>query len=197
MKKYITVVLLSFLFIISVCNVANAQTLHTYTVKSSDTLWKIAANNGVTVASLKKVNNKSNDSLYVGQVLKLPYRVTEADKVLMAKLVRAEAQGEPYAGKVAVATVILNRVDSPSFPNNVRDVIYQVTEGKYYAFSPVQNGEINKPYDADSMRAVNEALKYRGQGSGSIYFYNPKTSKSTWILSRPVTVVIGNHKFAR
>lgn len=118
--------------------------------------------------------------------------ISSSDKALMAKLVRAEAEGESYAGKVAVATVVLNRVDSSGFPNNVHDVIYQSGQ-----FTPVANGEINKPTNSDSVKAVNEAIGFRGKGQGSLFFYNPKTSTSKWILSRKVTIVIGNHTFAK
>lgn len=135
--------------------------------------------------------------LYVGERIKIPASVSESEKDLLARLVRAEAQGEPYAGKVAVATVVLNRVDHPGFPNTVHDVIYERTSTGHYAFTPVANGQINKPADAESIRAVNEALAFRGQGSGSLYFYNPKTATNQWIKSRPITVIIGNHVFAK
>ena len=122
--------------------------------------------------------------------------ISAADKDLMARLVRAEAVGEPYAGKVAVATVILNRVDSPDFPNSIKSVINQISNG-HYAFTPVQNGQINQPADAASRQAVNEALAFRGQGSGSLFFYNPETAVSKWIFSRETTVTIGKHRFAK
>ncbi|HCC3219369.1 TPA: cell wall hydrolase, partial [Legionella pneumophila] len=51
--------------------------------------------------------------------------------------------------------------------------------------------------DAESKRAVNEAIALGSQGNGSLYFFNPKTAKSDWILTREVTVTIGNHRFAR
>jgi N-acetylmuramoyl-L-alanine amidase len=114
----------------------------------------------------------------------------------MARLVHAEAVGEPYAGKVAVAAVIINRVRSADFPNTVKGVIYQIANG-HYAFTPVENGRINQPADAASKKAVNEAIALTGKGNGSLFFYNPKTSTSSWITSRPVTVTIGNHRFAR
>ncbi|TRM11991.1 hypothetical protein FH966_10000 [Lentibacillus cibarius] len=47
------------------------------------------------------------------------------------------------------------------------------------------------------MQAVNEAIAYKGQGSQSLYFYNPKTAQSNWIFSRETTVTIGNHRFAK
>jgi N-acetylmuramoyl-L-alanine amidase len=144
-----------------------------------------------------QANHATNSYLYGGQNIVIPNStISVADKDLMARLVHAEAVGEPYAGKVAVATVILNRVSSADFPNSIRSVIYQISNG-HYAFTPVQNGHINQPADAASKRAVNEALAFRGQGSGSLFFYNPRTAISKWILSRHVTVTIGNHRFAK
>lgn len=169
----------------------------THKVQSGDTYWKIASKYGVTVNSLLKANNKTSSLLYAGTNLVIPNSsITATEKDLMARLVRAEAVGEPYAGKVAVATVILNRVSSPDFPNTVKGVIYERSNG-YYAFTPVQNGTINRAADAASKKAVNEALAFKGQGNGSVFFYNPKTAVSKWIYSRPVTVTIGNHRFAR
>ena len=172
-------------------------TTTTHSVKSGETYWTISQQHGLSVNYLKSINNKSSNKLNVGEKLVLPSAIiSESDKDLMAQLVSAEAKGESYAGKVAVATVILNRVDSIKFPNTVKGVIYQQVDG-HYAFTPVQNGAINKPADAQSKKAVEEALAYRGQGNGSLYFYNPNTSTSGWIWSREVTVVIGNHRFAR
>lgn len=168
-----------------------------YQVKSGDTYWKVASRFGVPVLKLKNVNHATNNALFVGQNLVIPNSTLSlADKELIAKLVHAEAKGEPYAGKVAVATVVLNRVASKDFPNTVREVVYQKANG-YYAFTPVQNGTINEAPDAASRAAVNEALAYRGQGNGSLFFYNPRTAVSKWIYSREVTVTIGNHRFAK
>ena len=58
----------------------------------------------------------------------------------VGEVVRAEAQGEPYDGQVAVAAVILNRVNHPEFPNTIPGVVYEPL-----AFSVVANGEVNKP----------------------------------------------------
>lgn len=171
--------------------------VNTHLVHSGETYWIIANKYGVSVNSLKKVNNKSSDLLYPGEKLQIPNSaLSAADKQLLARLVSAEAKGESYAGKVAVATVVLNRVDSKEFPNTVKEVVYQKVSG-HYAFTPVQNGAINKAADKDSIKAVEEAIAFRGQGKGSLYFYNPKISTSKWIFSRPVTVTIGKHRFAK
>ncbi|MEH7520385.1 cell wall hydrolase, partial [Priestia megaterium] len=108
----------------------------------------------------------------------------------------AEAEGESYEGKVGVATVVLNRVDSPKFPDTVTGVIKQVV-GKAYAFSPVQNGSINKPASEDSKKAVEQALTRKDRLDDSIYFYNPKTATDNWIRSRAVIKTIDHHVFAK
>lgn len=133
-----------------------------HTVKTGDTFWKIANQYGVTVQQIKAANGKTSDLLYPGQKLYIPHQaISESDKDLMARLVSAEAKGEPYAGKVAVATVILNRLSSPEFPNSIKEIIYQV-DGGHYAFTPVKNGMIHQAADAESIRAVNEALDFWG-----------------------------------
>lgn len=122
--------------------------------------------------------------------------ISEQEKDLFARLVEAEAKGESYEGKVAVATVVLNRVESPEFPDTITEVIKEKT-GKAYAFSPVQNGEINKPASEDSKQAVEEALKREDTLNNSIYFYNPEIATDTWIRTRQAVETIGNHVFAK
>ncbi|MDQ0201180.1 cell wall hydrolase [Neobacillus ginsengisoli] len=122
--------------------------------------------------------------------------VSNEEKDLFARLVEAEAKGESYKGKVAVATVVLNRVDSPKFPDTITDVIKQVVGGSY-AFSPVQNGEINKPASDEAKRAVDEALTRNDRLNDSIYFYNPDIATDKWIRTRHVVMTIGHHVFAK
>ncbi|MGG4390503.1 cell wall hydrolase [Priestia megaterium] len=178
-------------------------------VKSGDTMYKIAKKNNMSVEELHKLNPQVKDvnKIYVGQEINTESKSTPAkstavtgtsnassyEKDLLARLVRAEAESEPYSGKVAVATVVLNRVDNPTFPNSISAVINQSGQ-----FSPVSNGEISKPADADSIKAVNEALTFnRNLGAGSLFFYNPKTATSRWLDSKQTTVVIGNHTFKK
>lgn len=122
--------------------------------------------------------------------------LSNEEKDLLARLVEAEAKGESYEGKVAVATIVLNRVESTEFPDTVTDVINEVV-GNAYAFTPVQNGEINNPASEESKRAVEEALTKSDYLEGVIFFYNPEIATDTWILSREVVATIGNHVFAK
>lgn len=189
MKKMISILVFFSIMFVGV----NSSFAATHTVKSGDTYWKIGVQYGVPVSKLMAANGAKNSHLLVGQRLTIPTTsITNSEKDLLARLVEAEAKGESYAGKVAVATVVLNRVDSNLFPNSVKAVIYQAGQ-----FTPVSNGQINKPASHDSKRAVEEALAFRGQGSGSLYFYNPKKTSNQWLRSKPVTTVIGNHVFAK
>lgn len=116
---------------------------------------------------------------------------SEADLDLLARVVRAEAQGEPYDGQVAVAAVILNRVSHPEFPNTIPGVVYEPL-----AFSVVANGQVNKPADESALQAAHSALNGLDPSGGALYFYNPGKTKSAWIRSREVIKTIGDHIFA-
>ncbi len=114
------------------------------------------------------------------------------DLNLLARLIHAEARGEPYTGQVAVGAVVLNRVKSSSFPNTVAGVIYQSN-----AFSVVNDGQINLAPNDTAKKAAQDALNGWDPSYGAIYYYNPNTATSAWIWSRPQTVQIGNHKFCK
>lgn len=117
---------------------------------------------------------------------------SNSDLNLLAHLIYAEARGEPYAGQVAVAAVVLNRVKSSSFPNTVAGVIYE--RG---AFSVVADGQINLTPNQTAISAARDALNGWDPTYGAIYYFNPNTATNGWIWSRPVTVVIGNHRFCK
>lgn len=117
---------------------------------------------------------------------------SNADLNLLARLVYAEARGESYTGQVAVAAVVLNRVKNSSFPNTVAGVIYQSG-----AFSVVNDGQINLTPNQTAISAAQDALNGWDPTYGAIYYFNPNTATNSWIWSRPVTVVIGNHRFCK
>lgn len=118
--------------------------------------------------------------------------ITNKDVYLMAKVVYAESCGEPHDGKVAVASVILNRVKNPQFPKSIKGVILQRN-----AFSCVQNGDIKVTPDKDSYNAVIEALKGTDPTNKALFFYNPKIATCTWMkhVNKQNLKVIGNHVF--
>ncbi|MFE7062565.1 cell wall hydrolase [Sutcliffiella sp. NPDC057660] len=175
----------------------SAQAEETYKVQSGDSLWNIGKTYGVSVKEVQAINNKGNHLIFPGEALKMPTAVSEEEKDLLARLVHAESKGEPYEGKVAVATVVLNRVDSDIFPDTIKEVVTETSPGGVYQFSPVKNGEINKKADEEAIKAVEEAIAFRGDGNNSLYFFNPDKTSDEWIRTRTVTKTIGNHVFAQ
>ncbi len=115
---------------------------------------------------------------------------TSGDVDLLARLISAEARGEPYTGQVAVGAVVLNRVNSPAFPNTMSGVIYQSG-----AFTCLSDGQFWQPVADSAYKAARDALNGWDPSGGAIYYFNPNTATSSWIWSRPVLNVIGKHRF--
>ena len=114
----------------------------------------------------------------------------ENNVALLARLISAEARGEPYSGQVAVGAVVLNRIEHPSFPNTMSGVIYQSG-----AFTCIDDGQCNEPVADSAYKAARDALNGWDPSGGAIYYFNPATATSSWIWSRPLITVIGKHRF--
>ncbi|MBQ5810775.1 MAG: spore cortex-lytic enzyme [Clostridia bacterium] len=115
---------------------------------------------------------------------------SSSDYNLLARLISAEARGEPYSGQVAVGAVVLNRVEHPSFPDSISGVIYQ--NG---AFTCLTDGQFYKPVAESAYSAARDALNGSDPSGGAIYYFNPATATSKWIWSRPHITTIGKHRF--
>lgn len=114
----------------------------------------------------------------------------EADYQLLARIISAEARGEPYEGQVAVGAVVLNRVEHPSFPDSIAGVIYQAG-----AFTAVVDGQFQEPVAGSAYRAAKDALNGWDPSGGALYYYNPDKTSNAWMRSRPVILRIGAHLF--
>lgn len=83
--------------------------------------------------------------------------VNASDVAMLAALIQCEAGGESYEGKLAVGSVVMNRVDSSYFPDTVVGVIYQSGQ-----FSPVASGRfavvLSSGADASCVQAATEVL---------------------------------------
>lgn len=177
-----------------------------YQVKAGDTLFLIAKRNGIALNQLLQANHlNQNTAIYPGQVLQIPVvtntgfsanhiSLSQSDLDLLARLVTAESDGEPYEGQVAVAATILNRLSDPRYPKTVPGIIYQIDNG-IYQYSPVLDGRINNPASSNAYRAVNDALSGWDPSKGANGFYNPAKTTSQWVRSQPVSAAIGNHVF--
>ena len=116
---------------------------------------------------------------------------TDEDLDLLARLVKAEAGGESLTAQVAVAAVVINRVQSGLFPSNIRDVIYAPNQ-----FSPVHNGWINKPATSAAREAAIAALYGKDPSNGALYFFDNSSSNS-FLRSLPVSATLGKMIYAK
>lgn len=126
--------------------------------------------------------------------IKPPSSINQKDFELLARVVTAEAGDEPYEGQVAVAAVVLNRVNSGEFPNTIRGVIYQNNQ-----FKCVPKLPDTTPTDS-SYQAISDALRGEDPSHGALYYYNPKISSPeglAWFQTAKlkVTAQIGHHVF--
>ncbi len=112
---------------------------------------------------------------------------------LLARAIYAEARGESFEGQVAVGAVIVNRMESPKFPNTIEKVLYQPNQ-----FKCVENGRINQTPNQNAYKAARRAIEGEDPSQGALFFFNPETSEDPAAFDRyTVTVRIGNHIFAK
>lgn len=125
------------------------------------------------------------------------YQPADDELETLAKAIYSEARGENYTGQVAVASVILNRVDSSEFPDTIDGVVYQQHEGQY-AFSAVWDGQIHLTPDEEAYQAAKDALNGWDPSEGALYYYNPETATASWIFENTKPIKwIGEHLFAK
>ena len=127
------------------------------------------------------------------------YQLSEADYETLLKIVEAEAGCEDENGKLLVANVVLNRVESSKFPSTVQGVVYQADGGKVQ-FTPAYNGRINAVRVSDETRsAVERALDGEDISKGALYFVATGvagTEKSSWFYNNLTHVLdYGGHSF--
>lgn len=121
-----------------------------------------------------------------------PNGFSQNDIQLMANAVYGESRGEPYTGQVAVAAVILNRLDSATFPNTISGVIFEPR-----AFTAVADGQIWLTPNENAKKAVLDAINGWDPTGNALYYFNPDTATSAWIWSRPQIKKIGKHIFCK
>ncbi|WP_225435187.1 spore cortex-lytic enzyme [Bacillus aerolatus] len=138
----------------------------------------------------KQAKNKAGSSGNKPMATSVPPGFSQNDIQLMANAVHGEARGEPYEGQVAVAAVILNRMQSQSFPNTVSGVIFEPR-----AFTAVADGQIWLTPNETSKRAVLDAINGWDPTGDALYYFNPDTATSAWIWTRPQIKKIGKHIF--
>lgn len=123
-----------------------------------------------------------------------PASYTEEDLYWMSRIISAESRGEPMLGKLAVGTVVLNRVASGEFPNTIHDVIFDRKWG--VQFAPVANGSVYMEPTAESVLAAKLVLDGARAAGDSLYFLAPELTDNHWIMeNQSYVTTIGCHWF--
>jgi N-acetylmuramoyl-L-alanine amidase len=177
-----------------------------YTIQSGYSLFTISKKFGISLYSLQKANNLWSDMIYPGYKIVIPNLIssnttsakaisyTASDVDLLARLITAEADGQPYNAMVGVGAVVVNRVKSGSFTNSISGVIYQKING-YYQFTPVLNGYINYPASAQAINAAKAALSGVDPTNGALFYFDDSSTNS-WLWSKTIAARIDRMVFA-
>lgn len=161
-----------------------------YGAKTKAAVIKFQRKNGLTADGVIGTRTAQALGISLSSGTSSSQSTSSTDLNLLARVVYGEARGEPYTGQVAVAAVVLNRVKSSSFPNTVAGVVYQSG-----AFDCVADGQINYTPNQSAYNAARDALNGWDPTYGCLFYYNPRTATSKWMLSRTVKLNIGNHAF--
>ena len=121
-------------------------------------------------------------------------KINSEDLFWMSRIIHAESAGEPMAGKIAVGTVVMNRVQSSMYPNTVYGVIFDKKFGTQ--FTPVASGTIYNEPNNESIEAARRVLSGERTDSRILFFVNERIATSNWISKNRIYIMtIGNHKF--
>ncbi len=127
------------------------------------------------------------------------YQLSDKDYDTLLRIVEAEAGGEDQDGKLLVANVVLNRVNSELFPDSVWDVVMQREKG-IAQFSPTVDGRFQDVrVSQDTVEAVERALYGEDISRGALYFCAREKADSDRLkwFDRKLTKLFsyGNHEF--
>lgn len=182
-------------------------------VKTGESLYLIAKQYGCSVNAIKTANGLKTATILPGTVLKIPadgtsiasanstavvttsrggyYRsYTQSEWDMLAQVVYGEARGESYTGQVAVAAVVLNRMEDEAFPDTMYEVVFQKN-----AFTCVNDGQYYLTPNRSAYQAALDAMHGDDPTNGCLYYWNPATATSKWIWTRSIETRIGNHVF--
>lgn len=173
----------------------------TVTVDGSARSGRVYVREGVTYVPLRLTAELLGgavewDAHYQGAAVTSPDASHNAvDFYWLSRIISAESRGEPMEGQIAVGNVVLERVESPDFPDTIPEVVFQVADG-FTQFEPVENGTVYLEPTEQSREAARRALDGEKSLEGAMFFYAPALSEGVWINgNRTYLTTIGCHRF--
>lgn len=124
------------------------------------------------------------------------YNYTAEDLDLLSRLIYSEGGIESYETQLMIGSVVMNRVDSPKFPNTIREVIYQKNQ---FSVTFIYKGGIpmiDHPADEDAKRAALEILTYGSILPPDVQVFYNKSITSGWVATRKPYGTFDNTAFA-
>lgn len=132
-------------------------------------------------------NNNSGSSDITSNINKTPISYDTSDLAMLAAIIECEAGNQSYEGKLAVGSVVVNRVNSPRFANSISGVIYASGQ-----FTPVASGRftivLSRGASASCVQAAQEVLN-GNVTINALYFHVYRSGIDTY------GTVIGDHIF--
>lgn len=126
----------------------------------------------------------SENNIYTEQI-----HISDEDAKILKKIAQAEANADGVEGKAMVMQVVLNRVESSTFPDTIKDVVFQSGQ-----FSPISDGRYNKAIpDEECDKALYEVVTGEYSDVESLFFDNCKNSWAS--KHREYDCTVGHHKF--
>lgn len=153
------VLIIAFIILLLAVSAPAQMVEQVYIVQPGDTLSEIALEYNLDWRYLAQFNDiKDPTRMRAGMKLRIPSKVyvvdfTPEERDLLARLIHAEARGEPLEGQIAVGAVVINRVKSDKFPDTITEVIYQKGQ-----FSPIALGTMPKVPQESAVEAAERAL---------------------------------------
>ena len=176
-----------------------------YHIRSGDTLYDLAMDFNTSTGVIMALNDLENNIVRPGEIIRVPITnlsqhevlsrtISDYELDLLARVIHAEARGEPRLGQIAVGAVVINRMLSPYFPDTIEGVVYQSGQ-----FTAVYDGQINLPPNSQAYDAARRALEGYDPTQGALYYYNPEiaTNRAWFENTRETIITIGEHDFAR
>lgn len=123
--------------------------------------------------------------------------ISQEDLSCLAKNIYYEAPVEPYLGKLAVATVTMNRVQHPGFPKTICGVVYQRnSRGCQFSWTCGPKTKFNRKLYNESLEIARDVLTNNKKVvslENALYFHNTSIQPN-WTFAKRI-VQIGNHIF--
>jgi N-acetylmuramoyl-L-alanine amidase len=173
----------------------------THTVVSGESLWMIALKYRVTSTEIMRANGLASDVIQPGQRLTIPsppaseapatdvhvtvtantvHHLSQADIEILARIVKGECPADtPREGKVAVAAVVLNRLERPGYPKTVRGVAHQPLQFSCYNID-VRHYLYNGPVPQWAYEAARAAAAGEDPSRGATHYFNPYLVRPSW-----------------